>query len=85
MTTFREIVLVFMQIGEQIVGLFIALVALFFFYNIFNTIRNSDKFISEKSAYKKFESITWSVIALAVLFSVWGIILFIKKAFLNIS
>lgn len=77
--TFAELVDVIISIINPLVGLLVSLAVLFFSYNIIRYITNAGG--EGRAKYR--ENLTWSVIALFVLVSVWGLARIISNTFLN--
>jgi len=77
-TTFKGLVDLFIGFIESTIPVVISLVLLFFLINITRFILNSGDSGVRESAK---QSILWGVIALTVLFTLWGIIYFLGDSF----
>ena len=78
MRTLKEIALMLIDFFGQIAGLLIVIVTVLVIWNVFMYIKNSEK--SEGKPGTGFDRVLWSIIALAVLFSVFGLVVLIKQS-----
>ena len=78
MKTLKEIALMLIDFFGQIAGLLIIIVTVLVIWNVFMYIKNSEK--SEGKLGTGFDRVLWSIIALAVLFSVFGLVVLMKQS-----
>lgn len=76
--TITGIIEMFINLGLKLIPFLGALAFLTFVFGVGNFIKNSD---NEKEIGKSKNIIIWGIVGLFVLFSIWGILAFLKSEF----